>query len=467
MSESGIRPPKVRRLSNPVPSRRKSLGIRVLVIMMALSTVIMACVVMHDGGKIESDPPPSRQIEVTPLDAPSDSVAHMAVSWKEKGVFGPEDPIYRETPAGEAQMRTAEPVSVSIAEVGDVLMHSRVIDSGRTGDGYDFRHLFAEVSEEIGKSDIRAVNQETPIAGEKFGYSGYPSFNAPFDVGDAEADMGMNLILKATNHSFDQGYDGIREELGLWATRHPDIPVIGVADPDGDGVCPAGGCSPAGPYVYEANGLRIAFLNYTSVLNTSIDDSRDPAVLAMADEGRIRSDVRWAKAKGRADAVIVFMHWGEEYMEQPTDSQRQLAELLLELGVDAVIGGHAHVIQPIDVMEGRNGHKMVVFWSTGNFTSTQTNNRNMIGLLARITVTKDGNGTRVSSYEALPTVTHRAVGKGFATYLLRDYTDELSKANRINEVDPEGFSVEWCQQYCRRILGEGYDTESKSLTGVP
>lgn len=357
-----------------------------------------------------------------------------------------------------------EPVTVSVAEVGDVLMHMRVIESGYTDNGYDFAHLFSNVTGEMGKSDIRAVNQETPIAGSEFGNSGYPAFNGPFEVGDAEASLGVNLILKATNHTFDQGYDGIRKELGLWSALHPEVAVIGAADPDGDGICPAGGCSPAGPYVYERDGLRIACLNYTDVLNMSIDAQRDPTVLGIADDARIREDVQWARKVGKADAIVVFVHWGEEYVEEPVESQRRLADLFLELGVDAVIGGHAHVIQPVEVMERGDGHRMVVFWSTGNFTSTQTNNRNMIGLLAKVDITKDADGTRVTSYEAMPTVTHRAYGQAFTTYLLRDYTDDLAYANLINGIDPEGFSVGWCQRYCQRILGDGYDAGSSSLS---
>lgn len=120
--------------------------------------------------------------------------------------------------------------------------------------------------------------------------------------------------------------------------------------------------------------------------------------------------------------------------------------------------------QPVEVLTGADGHRMVVFWSTGNYTSTQTNNRNMIGLLARVDITKDGSGTRVASYSAMPTVTHRAHGAGFTTYLLRDYTDELAYANGIHDIDPEQLSVAWCQRYCSRILGPGYDEGTCSLS---
>lgn len=356
-----------------------------------------------------------------------------------------------------------QPVTVTIAAVGDVLMHRGVWESGETGDGYDFTHLFGHVRDEMATCDVRIANQETPIAGAAFGYSGYPSFNAPFEVADGEAASGINLVTKATNHAFDQGYAGIREELSLWGQRHPEVAVVGAADPDGNGICPAGGCSPAGPYIFEKDGFRVAFVNYTEVLNANIDPERDPSVLSIASDERVTEDVRWAREVGHADAIVALMHWGEEYEEVPVDSERHWADLLLSLGVDAVIGGHPHVVQPVEEMTREDGHRMVVFWSVGNFVSTQINNRNMMGILAKVALTKDASGVRVSAYEAIPTVTHRASGTDFTTYMLRDYTEELAAANQIHTVEPVPMTLGWCQDYCSRVLGEAYDRGACSI----
>lgn len=359
-----------------------------------------------------------------------------------------------------------EPVTISISAVGDVLMHERVIASGLRPDGsYDFSHLFANVMPAMEGSDIRIANQETPIAGAGYGYTGYPAFNGPFEVADAESAAGINLVTKATNHTFDQGYSGISTELGLWAERHPEVSVIGATDPDGDGRAPVSGASsPAGPYIYERDGFRIAFLNYTDVLNASLDPSRDPHVIGLATKAGISSDVRWARVVEKADAVVACMHWGEEYEEEPSPSERDLAAFMAELGVDVIIGGHPHVIQPIEMLDGEDGHRTLVFWSVGNFTSTQTNNRNMIGLLAKVSLTKDTSGVRVSSWEGVPIVTHRSYGTDFTTYLLRDYTDGLAASNLIHTIDPDYMTVGWCHAYCQRILGEGYDPSAGEIS---
>lgn len=355
--------------------------------------------------------------------------------------------------------------SISIAAIGNVILHDGVMESGRlTSRGYDFSHLFSHVKDEMGTADIRIANQETPIAGGGYGYSGYPSFNGPFEVADAEADAGINLITKATNHTFDQGYDGLSAELSLWRDLHPEVAVIGAADPDGDGVAPAGGCSPAGPYILEKSGLRVAFLNYTEVLNESIDPVRDPAAIALASDRPIVADIGWARSIGQADAVVVLMHWGDEYAEEPSVSERRWASFLSSLGVDIIIGTHPHVMQPVETIDDGAGNETLVFWSIGNFTSVQTDARNMLGLMAKATITKDDHGVRVSSYAAIPTVTHVAEGQAFTTYLLRDYSDELAMQNLVNRTSQEQLTMAWCQSHCSRILGGQYDEQRACLS---
>ena len=114
-------------------------------------------------------------------------------------------------------------------------------------------------------------------------------------------------------------------------------------------------------------------------------------------------------------------------------------------------------------MTRADGRKMIVFWSVGNFVSTQINNRNMMGILAKVALTKDANGVRVSAYEAIPTVTHRANGTDFTTYMLRNYTDDLAVENQIRTIEPIPITVEWCQDYCTRVLGEAYDPATSSI----
>ena len=149
--------------------------------------------------------------------------------------------------------------TVTLAMVGDVLLHTPVEESCQAEDGsYDFTGLFANVKDEVQAADIAIVNQEVIIGGEELGVSGYPSFNAPYEVADALADTGFDVILHGTNHAMDQGKKGITNCLSNWEKKHPDIKILGInkSQDAQDSVT-----------VLEQNGIKIAVLNYTYGLN--------------------------------------------------------------------------------------------------------------------------------------------------------------------------------------------------------
>ena len=359
-----------------------------------------------------------------------------------------------------------EPVTIRLMMVGDILMHMGVIESGNRGDGtYGYDHLFAPIADDIAWADVAVLNQETILGGTGWPYSGYPVFNSPQEVGDAEADAGFDVVLKATNHTLDLGYDGVRAELAYWAGEHPQMAVIGAADPDGDGIAPVGGTSPAGPYVFEKDGFRVALLNYTDVLNGNVDPDNDGRVVSIMDEERIQADV--ADAHEKADLVVVFAHWGEEYETSPVESERYWAGVLQDAGVDVVIGGHPHVIQPVEVLDDGT-HKMLVCWSVGNFVSTQDGAANMVGGMVKLTMVKDDDGARVTDYEFAPTVTQK---EGYSTnmsaYKLADYTDELAARSTVGQSDGgRGMTRQWYVDFCSEVLGEAFDLETMSIHGT-
>ena len=359
-----------------------------------------------------------------------------------------------------------QPVNIRLMMVGDILLHMGVIESGNMGDGtYNFDHLFTPILGDIAEADVAVVNQETILGGTSWPYSGYPSFNGPQEVGDAEVNAGFDVILKATNHTFDMGYAGVKAELSYWADNHPQMKVIGAADPDGEGVAPAGGTSPAGAYIFEKEGFRIALLNYTDVLNANVDPEYDHNVIGIMNEDRIHTDVAAAREQG-ADLVIVFAHWGEEYEESPVESERYWAGVMQDAGVDVVIGGHPHVIQPVEVLE-RDGRKMLVCWSVGNFVSTQNDARNMVGGMVKLNLVKDGAGARVDTYEFMPTVTQKEpYTTNMCAYKLSDYTDELAAQSTVSAWAGEGGTLGWYLDYCAMVLGDAFDWDTRSVHGT-
>lgn len=353
---------------------------------------------------------------------------------------------------GETQDATepapAEPVQIKIVMVGDILKHMPLVDSGYRDDGtLNYDHIYAHVTDELSGFDLRVFNQETPTAGEELGLSGYPSFNAPHEFDDAAAKAGFNVVLKASNHTMDMGYEGIHSELAYWGKNHPEVRALGCVDRDAGAAA-----SPYEPYVFEKDGFRVALLNFTFDLN-GYEDPR--GAVAMMDDAHV-DDVRAAirKAKQEADMVLVFPHWGEEYELTPVEEQYQWANVFAEEGVDVVLGAHPHVIEPVEEVTRPDGGTMLCYWSVGNFVSNQPYDYQLVGGMAEVTLTKVADGTcSVSDHDFVPVICHKSLGTDFTTYLLRDYTDELAETNIGVITSNTTLTPAWAQEFWTSVVG--------------
>ena len=209
----------------------------------------------------------------------------------------------------EATQEQAKPksVQVDLVMIGDILFHFGVRESGLQADGSrNYDHVYEHILGELEGMDIKVVNQETILGGSRWEYTGFPTFNGPQEMGDAEAKAGFNVVLRATNHAMDMGYEGLSSELSFWKEKYPDIHVIGAADPYDDST------SVDDLYVYEKDGFKIALLNFTYDLNGYEDPE---GAVSMLTEDHVRNVVTAADAV--ADMVVVFPHWGEEYNLEP------------------------------------------------------------------------------------------------------------------------------------------------------
>ena len=251
---------------------------------------------------------------------------------------------------------------VNIVAVGDNLIHNTLISAGEREDGsLDYTSFYEHIKSDISAADIAVINQETILGGSEFEYTGWPTFNSPWEIGDAAIDAGFDIFTCATNHSLDKGFSGIEQECAYFA-QHPEVVHIGtnISEEDYNSVV-----------YYEKNGIRFALLNYTYGTNGIPIPESAPWCVNMMDEEKITADV--TAARQNADVVMVFPHWGTENSTSVSDYQREYVKLFSDLGVDIVIGTHPHVLQSVEwVTNEATGKKMLVYYSLGNFISHQT-----------------------------------------------------------------------------------------------
>lgn len=363
---------------------------------------------------------------------------------------------------------------ISIVMVGDILLHTPVAESGLQEDGsYCFDSLFANTDTAIRDADLALVNQEVIIGGSELGVSGYPCFNAPYELGDALIAAGFDVILHATNHALDKGAAGIQNCLTYWK-QYPDIAVLGICDgsgtedgdgTDGDDFSVATGSGWGQRYgrifLYEQDGIRIAILNYTYGTNGISMPASMPDAVNLLEEETVRADL--ALAEKLADFTIVCPHWGIEYQLIPSAEQEYWADLFMKNGADLCIGTHPHVIEPIEWLRDDEGHEMLVYYSLGNFVNWTSSSGEgiadrMVGGMADVTIgrTPDGDVT-ITDYDIKPVVCHLSEGPdGVSVWFLSDYTETLAAEHAILLQDP-AFSREYCVDLCREVWGDSFD----------
>ncbi len=321
--------------------------------------------------------------------------------------------------ANEKKPAINEPskVTVTLKAVGDNLIHSPIYNSCKTEDGFDFDGLYTNITPHIKDADIAAINQETIFVDSVSALSGYPAFGTPPQVGESVVKAGFNLVTHATNHTYDKGADAVFHTIDFWK-KHKDVTVIGINENQDrqDSIT-----------VWEKDDLKIALLNFTYGLNGGRPPADKSYLINIFGRGEREAQIL-AKAEEAADITVVFLHFGTEYTHKPTKAQIKDVEFLTQNGADIIIGTHPHVIQPVCEHISENGNKAVVFYSLGNFVSNQKENPKILGGMADIKISKEGDSVSIDSYEMLPTVTHRENGM-YSVYMLSDYTDELVKKN--------------------------------------
>lgn len=319
----------------------------------------------------------------------------------------------------EAAATTGEITTASVIAVGDNLYHQSLIDAGASSDGnWNYDKIYTHIQDAIKDADIKMIDQDS--------VSSYPSFATPTEVGDAIVKAGFNVVESANNHIDDFGEGFLTDTLNFWKTNYPDVTLLGIHDSqeDADTV-----------KIREVNGIKIAFLDYTYGTNVGGIEGKD-YMIDMIRKDKITTMIQ--KAKQQADCIIFVAHWGTEDETMPNEYEKQWAAYLMEQGVNVIIGGHPHVLQPYGRLTDDNGNEAVVFYSLGNFVSTQQKLEELLGGMAKFTIQKTVKDGKTSIEILTPTVEplvmhYNSDAGEFGPYMLSDYTEELASQNGVQK----------------------------------
>ena len=342
---------------------------------------------------------------------------------------------------------------VDLLMIGDILVHQPVYKSGIQNDGtLNYDHFFYNIQDDLNEAEIKIVNQETILGGMELGFSSYPCFNSPQEIGDAEAKAGFNVVLHATNHAMDKGYTAINNTINFWKENYPNIAMLGLNQNEEE---------QNNIYIYQQGDLKIALLNYTYGTNGIKLPNDKPYLVNLLDKEKVTKDI--LKAKEEADIIIVLPHWGTEYVYTPDYLQQEYTQLFSDLGVDLVIGTHPHVLENIEIITNKEGHQMIVYYSLGNYVSSQTKKPRVIGGMAKVSIEKNykTNESYISEYELDPLVTQQGE---YTVYKLEDYNDELANKNKIRTKEGcSNFNIEYINNLCEEILGDTFNKEEEKV----
>lgn len=399
-----------------------------------------------------------------------------------------EPPVQTEVAQPEEPVPIIKTSTATVAATGDVLMHYPVIKTGldsATGE-YNFDSIFTYFDDYVSAADYAVANLETTLCGLDNGYKyqGYPRFNCPDGIVGSMQRAGFDMLLTANNHTYDTGETGFLRTLS----------VI-----DGSGLARLGTNADGSEPKYtiqDVNGIKIGMICYT--YETEDDDlvhkSLNGIRLTEKASGLIntfsyqRLEEFYAELEGHLKAMkaegvqasILFLHWGNEYQTQENDYQRAMAQAVCDLGVDVIVGGHPHVVQPVELLTSQTEaeHRTVCLYSMGNAVSNQrieqipsAGGYTEDGVLFRVTFARYSDGTiLLESADVLPTWVNLTTGveSGKKAYeiipLDRSITDWK---NAFTLTEEEYAEAEKSYERTMSIVGEGLEQVRQTLDNQP
>ena len=374
-------------------------------------------------------------------------------------------PTTTEPPQPETVIATA-----TIGAQGDLLIHSPVFNSAKQSDGsYNFESVFRYSKDLVSSLDYAVANLETTFGGPSRPHVPNQSFSCPDALAENAAEAGYDMFLTSNNHSGDTMADGLIRTLEI--SRQAGLATLGSQMPGEKRYS-----------IVDINGIKIGMVSYTWAFSGDGSKFSLNGLNPIKDEGQmnyftkanpdklyreVESMIAEMKAEG-AEATVMFIHWGEEYDIKGNAAQQKMAQKLCDMGFDVIVGGHAHVVQPVALLESSvdPSHKTVCIYSLGNAVSNQrTGVSNLFppgytedGALFEVTFEKYSDGkVYLAGTDVIPTWVNMHSNNGGREYnilpLVKDNEEQWKESYELT--DHQFTSCQKSYDRTMGIVGEG------------
>ena len=341
-------------------------------------------------------------------------------------------PTQATEPATRAQKSTKTTIHIKAA--GDLNVTNTVINAGVAVGGYNYTRAFMDVASTLSDADLTVLNLEGNICGEPYGSD---TTSAPRELLDGLRNAGVDLIQMANSCTINNGLIGLTSTLQT--IRAAGLEPVGAFASESEFQ------QSKGYTITEAQGVKVAFVAFTKGLGgRGLPAGNDNLVNILyedyastydkIDRTRITNILKAVEAE-KPDITIALLHWGSEYNDDISDTQKSIVNLMKKQGVDVILGTHPHTVQAIEYDELAG---TLVAYSLGDFFGDASRGGTNYSIILDLEITKDSSTgtTKVTNYSYTPiyTVSEAETADGYRRVVRIDKTVEAWEENYLDKV---------------------------------
>ena len=371
----------------------------------------------------------------------------------------PGEPQYTIPPEEEATRVPDTPTTtIHIMAAGDLNITDKVVQSGKAdyGDYYDYTPAFLDVAPVLSTADLTLLNFEGNLVGPPYGTD---TASAPIELAQALSAAGVDIVQMANSYSIYNGMIGLSQTL-------ENLRAAGL-EPVGAFSSPEEFQQSKGYTICEIQGIKVAVVGFTKGMGSlGLPEGSESCVNKLyvdydseykkIDRAGIRAILEDVQSE-RPDITIAMVHWGAEYNDTVFEAQEDIAELMIDEGVDIILGTHSHMVHRIDFNQKNS---TLVAYSLGDFFGDGSKSGTAYSIILDIQITRDNDmgTTKIDGFTVTPIYTLSEEDGNGQRRVVR--IDESIAAYEVNFVDKVTASAKEAMEYSLERIEARLDPEA-------